>query len=471
MNYKPLLINTEMISRKDNEQYRLNQMFDVISDEVTIYHFYNSNNPLHEDFNRKLSKNFKESVNKANAKVWSIDVFDLDASSDHKLFLATGKTRNELLNQSDPWFILKSNCAFKTIALSVIQNADQIHEYIIQNAASEHISSINKFADRLKANKNLGDWVVVYYLPIPDGADAKTEISKFEEDSIIPLNFIRGETDHVLVVTDSSMAKTCRLEPGKYYCYFKPSYLNGFENLVDKDLNIEYLQAFEGIWRDEFAPKFDYMSSAEFMDTITSNEMQFTETLINDNFDKAFDRTTNTVFIMNPNFKSRWLSQEADLPQCFVYVPDQYMKKYIFEIKKAIEDYKDSFEFVFCCDHDVAGRYIYLDEYPDVMPVFVIVDKSKKLPVRPIDAPQIKKFDEVVVNSEDLPPETKDFYFAKYKEPIFLSDLVKDVDSFLSKFLEGKLNPYYQTEKMVQKTFVKEIWGDNFEQEIVKNEI
>lgn len=87
----------------------------------------------------------------------------------------------------------------------------------------------------------------MYYLPVADGADAKTEISKFEEDNIIPLNLLRAETEHVLVVTDPSMAQTCRLEPGKYYCYFKPSYLNGFENLVDKDLNVEYLQAFEGI--------------------------------------------------------------------------------------------------------------------------------------------------------------------------------------------------------------------------------
>ena len=417
----------------------------------------------------KWSSYLKENAKKAKWNICSIDVHDLNESSDRKLFLATGKTRKELLDQNDPWFILKSNCSFKTIPLSIINEADQIKEYITFNVASEHITSINQFANRLKSNKNLGDWIVAYYLPVDEGADIKDEIRKYEDDNIIPLNFIRGETEHVVVITNSEIAKTCRLEPGKFYWYFKPSYLNGFENLVDKDLNIEYLQAFEGIWRDEFLAKFDYLSSTEFMDEIANNEMQFTEKLINDHFDHAFDRTTNTVFIMNPNFKSRWLSNDAELPQCFVYVPDEYMKKYIFEIKKAIEDYKDSFEFVFCWDRDVAGRYIFLDEYPDVMPVFIIVDKSKKLPIRTIDAPPVKKFSELIVNSEDVPP-GKDFYYAKYKEPIFLSDLVKDVDSFLSKFLEGKLNPYYQTEKMVQKTFVKEIWGDNFEQEIVNND-
>lgn len=69
MNYKPIVVNTEMISSKQNEQHRLNQMFDVISDEVTIYHFYNSANPLHEDFNRTLAGSFKQHAHKANAKV------------------------------------------------------------------------------------------------------------------------------------------------------------------------------------------------------------------------------------------------------------------------------------------------------------------------------------------------------------------------------------------------------------------
>lgn len=109
-----------------------------------------------------------------------------------------------------------------------------------------------------------------------------------------------------------------------------------------------------------------------------------------------------------------------------------------------------------------------MDEYPDVMPFFCIIDKSKKLPLRNIDDPPLKKFSEIVVDADQV-PEGQDFYYAKYKEPIFLSNMQKEIESFLEKFLEGKLNPYYQTEKMEQRTKVKEICGDTFEKEIVFN--
>jgi hypothetical protein len=176
----------------------------------------------------------------------------------------------------------------------------------------------------------------------------------------------------------------------------------------------------------------------------------------------------DTQFIMNPNFKQRWEDPNPDKPQCFVYVPDGYMKKYIFEIKRAIEDFQDVVEFVYTNDYDTISEFLYVDDYPDVMPFFCIVDKSKKLPIRKIDDEPIKKFEDVIVNSEDL-PEDQDFYYAKYKEPIFMQNMEKEIQTFLEKFLEGKLDPYYQSEKMVQYTFVKEICQSNFEQEIIYN--
>lgn len=41
--------------------------------------------------------------------------------------------------------------------LQVVRKPDQVPEYISLNVASEHIGSVNKFADRLKSNKQLGD--------------------------------------------------------------------------------------------------------------------------------------------------------------------------------------------------------------------------------------------------------------------------------------------------------------------------
>lgn len=88
---------------------------------------------------------------------------------------------------------------------------------------------------------------MVYYLPLEDDKKIAQKIANYEKENIISFDLIRGETDHVLVVTDEKLAKDLKLEPKKFYAYFKPSYLNGFENIADKDLNIEYIQAIEGI--------------------------------------------------------------------------------------------------------------------------------------------------------------------------------------------------------------------------------
>lgn len=374
----------------------------------------------------------------------------------------------EITKSKEPIVILKSSCAFKKMDNSILDDAEKVRKNIKQLRKSEHIKNMNTFAERLKTNTELSDNIVVYYLPLKEGEKANKAIDAFESDNIISLNFLRGETDHVLVITDEKLANDWKLEPQKYYAYFKPSYLNGFENLVDKDLNIEYLQAYEGICRDEFTPNFEFIQSEKFVEVIQKNELQFTQQLVDEHFDTAFQRTSNTQFIMNPNFESRYLASDADIPQCFVYVPDEYMRKYVHEIKSAIEDYQEVFEFVYTNDYGVASRYLYVDEFPDVMPFFLIVDKSKKLPIRRIEDPVIKKMSDIVVDSDQL-KKGQDFYYAKYKEPIFLSNMEKEIQKFLEKYLEGKIDPYFQTQKMHQYTKVKEICQDTFEREIVYN--
>ena len=54
------------------------------------------------------------------------------------------------------------------------------------------------------------------------------------------------------------------MEKGKFYAYFKPSFINGFEQYLDKDINFYYLQAYEGTCRDEFKLNSDYVNSEEF---------------------------------------------------------------------------------------------------------------------------------------------------------------------------------------------------------------
>lgn len=50
------------------------------------------------------------------------------------------------------------------------------------------------------------------------------------------------------------MAKFIKMEPGKFYCYYRPSYVNGFppsDPSGSPMQNKEALQVLEGICRDE----------------------------------------------------------------------------------------------------------------------------------------------------------------------------------------------------------------------------
>ena len=51
------------------------------------------------------------------------------------------------------------------------------------------------------------------------------------------------------------------MEKGKFYCYYKPSFINGFEMYIEKDINFPFLQALEGICRDEFSLKDEFIES------------------------------------------------------------------------------------------------------------------------------------------------------------------------------------------------------------------
>lgn len=170
---------------------------------------------------------------------------------------------------------------------------------------------------------------------------------------------------------------------------------------------------------------------------------------------------------MNPHFKAR-VKAESPIPQCFVYIPDQYMKKYIHEIKGAITEYQDAIEFVFTSDHTEINKHFYTDDYPDVMPFMVIVDKSKKIPVQPLGA-ELRKPEEIVLEGDEAASFIGDFYYPKYKDAIFMSNLKQEVGKFITRYLDGEIQPYFSSERMKQQTLVKKICSDNFEEEIVSN--
>ncbi len=129
------------------------------------------------------------------------------------------------------------------------------------------IHSVRDLAENLKRfNENLDDTVIVYCRGT-DEHDMQRETTK------AAVRLMRQESRHpLLIVADSEkLGKELRMEAGKFYAYYKPSFINGFEAYMEKDINFDFLQAFEGVCRDEFSLHTGYVESEEFKTLLSAS--------------------------------------------------------------------------------------------------------------------------------------------------------------------------------------------------------
>ena len=132
------------------------------------------------------------------------------------------------------------------------------------------------------------------------------------------LRLLTHETQYqVLEVRDPELAKFVKMEPGKFYCYYKPTFVNGFASDPQGNpmQNKEALQVLEGICRDELTIRADKMAR------LNAN-LLVTEQLTNTVFDQVFSSTSNVQFSLNPNmraFKRRVRSPTGDRPILFIH--------------------------------------------------------------------------------------------------------------------------------------------------------
>ena len=113
------------------------------------------------------------------------------------------------------------------------------------------------------------------------------------------------------------MAKFIKMEPGKFYCYYKPSFLNGFASdpMANPMQNKEALQILEGICRNELTIKEETLKAMNPKLLVTE---QVTNTIFNDVFQSTFD----VKFTFNPNmraFKRARVNPNQEKPLLFIY--------------------------------------------------------------------------------------------------------------------------------------------------------
>ena len=118
------------------------------------------------------------------------------------------------------------------------------------------------------------------------------------------MRLIQSETrNKILQINNPELAKQLKMKPGVFYCYFKPSYLNGFEQAQGFDVDYSVLQAVEGICRDEFQPLNDFIASQEFSEELDKTSGIHTAEFSKIIFDKCFKRTFNVEFMFNIDMK------------------------------------------------------------------------------------------------------------------------------------------------------------------------
>lgn len=99
----------------------------------------------------------------------------------------------------------------------------------------QYIHQAKDLADALsRGNKSLESVTILY---------CRDKEALCETTEAVALNLLRYETSNkLLVVSDSDVAKKLKVEPGRFYAYYKPSFVNGFEQYVEvNDINFDYL--------------------------------------------------------------------------------------------------------------------------------------------------------------------------------------------------------------------------------------
>jgi len=121
------------------------------------------------------------------------------------------------------------------------------------------MANFNSTNEQLTTTKDLAEALRTYLNDYND-----TLIINTGDESSEAQRLLRYETNAPILKATPSLCAKLKLETGKYYCYYKPGYVNGFSSFGGQDIDFAYLQACEGICRDEFVPDASYLNGEEY---------------------------------------------------------------------------------------------------------------------------------------------------------------------------------------------------------------
>ena len=152
----------------------VDDLFTIDEAELSIYHIYDSNDPLHIEYNRECAPHLRRLHRETpGLKIRSIDISDLDFTHTERIQVATGKTPAELRHRHRPIFLMKTGNALYKIKTDYLSaKPAKCKEAITRKTSFHEVRTVGELCSALKRyNTKLKDSIVLFYLPEPVGGD------------------------------------------------------------------------------------------------------------------------------------------------------------------------------------------------------------------------------------------------------------------------------------------------------------
>ena len=205
---------------------------------------------------------------------------------------------------------MQANDGLHKVKPDLLKDVPAFHSFVDKVSRVRLAATIKDLVQALKENNTQLDSLTIAYCT--DGDPKRRDLEQKA------LRLLAHETQHqILEVRDLELANFIKMEPGKFYCYYKPSFANGFPSDPSGNpmQNKEALQVLDGVCRDELTVNEDMLAKL-------NPQLLTTEKLTNTIFGDVFSSTYNVQFNFNPNmraFKRARKNPQSEKPLMLIY--------------------------------------------------------------------------------------------------------------------------------------------------------
>ena len=141
-------------------------------------------------------------------------------------------------------------------------------------------------------------------------------------------------------------------------------------------------------------------------------------------------------------------NDKAERPILLIVWPEHFMSNMVSDFSRVLRNYNDVFDIYYCKDENKAAEFFDVKKMPKEVPHIYIIDPKSKKPIK----------SRLGINDPNK------YHCEKFEGYIFsLQDPSKELNEFIDKFLDEKLDHTYNSLERDQESAVKWVNAENFE--------